>query len=218
MELRRILLDNAGIKLISLGFSITLWLYVTSTGKTEMTLAVPLEIRNVPQGMTVVGNVTSSLDVRVQGQDAVLRDSAFGKRVTCILDLSMAREGENTVRLSPDNIRRPEGVSITHLSLPEVRVKLEPLLQRTFRLRPVLHGSPAAGFRLADIAVTPARIAVEGPVSVMRTFDKLETMPIDIQGAHESMNVEPKVDYQGLAVKVLDKNIMVRITIERMKK
>jgi YbbR domain-containing protein len=215
MDFRRLLADNWAIKLISLVCAIMLWFYVTSTGKTEMTLTVPLELRNIPAGMTVVGDVTGAIEVRVQGQERVLGDSALGKKVTGLLDLSLAREGENVVRISPDDIKRPEGVVVTHLSLSEIRVKLEPLLRRTFRLRPVLHGSPAAGYRLAGVTVTPAKISVEGPASAVRTLDKLETMPIDIQGARAGLTVEPKIDYQGQPVKLLEKNIIVRVAIER---
>ena len=218
MDFRRILTDNWTIKLISLVCSIALWFYVTSTGKTEMTLTVPLELRNIPQGMAVVGNVTSAVEIRVQGQERVLGDSAFGKKVAGMLDLSMTKEGENIVRISPDDIKRPDGVMVTHMSLSEVKVKLEPLIRRTFRLRPVLHGAPAAGYHLAGVAVTPAKIVVEGPASVMKTLDKLETMPIDIQGAREGLTIEPKIYYQGQPVKLLEKSIIVRVTIERTRK
>jgi YbbR domain-containing protein len=215
MDIRRIFFDNWSIKLISLICAVVLWLYVTSTGKTEMTLTIPLEMRNIPQGMTVVGNVTSSVEVRVQGQERVLSDSAFGKKLAGILDLSIAKEGENIIRISPDDIKRPDGVMVTHMSLSEVKVLLEPLLRRMFKLRPVLHGAPAAGYSVSRVTVTPAKISVEGPASVMRTLDKLETMPIDIQGAREGLTIEPKIDYQGQPVKLLDKSIGVRITIER---
>jgi YbbR domain-containing protein len=215
MDVRRILTDNWTIKLISLLCAIGLWFYVTSTGKTEMTLTVPLELRSIPQGMTVVGDVTSAVEIRVQGQERVLGDSAFGNKVTGILDLSMAREGENIVRLSPDDIKRPDGVMVTHMSLSEVKVKLEPLVRKTFRLKPVLHGSPAPGYRLAGVAVVPAKTVVEGPASVMNKLEKLETMPIDIQGATQGLTVEPKIDYQGQPVKLLEKSIIVRVAIER---
>ena len=218
MDARRILFDNWSIKLVSLLCAIALWLYVMSTGKTEMTLTIPLELRNIPQGMAVVGNVTSSVEVRVQGQERVLSDSSFGKKVAGILDLSMAREGENLVRFSPDDIKRPDGVMVTHMSLSEVRVKLEPVVRKIFRLKPVLHGAPAGGYRLSGISVIPAKISVEGPASVMKALERLETMPIDIQGAKENLTIEPKIDYQGKPVKLLDKNIAVRITIERIRK
>lgn len=215
MNFRNLLFDNWAIKLVSLALSLTLWFYVTSKGKTEMTLTVPLELRNIPQNMAVVGDVASSLDVRVQGQERALRDITLGKKVVGIIDLSMAKVGENSVPLSPDDIRRPSGMTVTHMSLSEVKVKLEPLIRKTFRLKPVLYGAPANGYRLMKITVIPPKITIEGPASVVNMLDNLKTMPIDIQGAAGDLSVSAKIDYQGQALKLLDKNIDVRITIER---
>ena len=218
MDYRKLLFDNWGIKLVSLGLSLTLWFYVTSKGKTEMTLTVPLELRNIPQSMTVVGDVAGSLEVRVQGQERVLRDISIGKKVIGILDLSMTKVGENTVRISPDDIRRPAGVTVTYMSLSEIKVKLEPLVRKILNLKPVLHGAPAAGYRLAGITVTPPKITVEGPASMMSSLVILQTMPIDVQGTQESVTVEPKIDYQGQSVKILDKSIIVRVNVEMVSK
>ena len=107
MEVRKLLFENWGIKLLSLALAVSLWFYVTSKGKTEMTLTVPLELRDIPQDMAVVGNVAGSLEVRVQGQERVLRDITIGKKVFGVLDLSLTRVGENVVPISPDDIRRP---------------------------------------------------------------------------------------------------------------
>jgi len=216
MKIRNILFDNWGIKLVSLGLSLTLWVYVTSKGKTEMTLTVPLELRNIPQDMAVVGNVAGSLEVRIQGQERILRDITVADKMVGIIDLSMTKIGENTVHISPDDIKRPSDVTVTHMSLSELKVKLEPLVRKTFRLKPVLHGAPAAGYRRARIIVTPSKITVEGPESLMTALSRLRTMPIDIQDAKETVTVEPKIDYQGQPVKLLEQNIMVRIIIERM--
>jgi len=216
MNIRNVLFDNWGIKLVSLGLSLTLWVYVTSKGKTEMTLTVPLELRNIPQDMAVVGNVAGSLEVRIQGQERVLRDIKDTGKMVGIIDLSLTKVGENTVHISPDDIKRPADVTVTHMSMSEIRVKLEPLVRKAFRLQPVLHGAPAAGHRLARIIVTPPKITVEGPESLMTALSRLQTIPIDIQNANETLTVEPKIDYQGQPVKLLEKNIMIRIVIERV--
>ncbi len=215
MDFRKIILDNWGIKLLSLALSLTLWSFVTSKGKTEITLTIPIELRNIPQDMAVVGDVTSSMEARVQGQERVLGDITIGKKVVCIADLSMTRVGENLVQISPDDIRRPTGVAVTYMSLSEIKVKLEPLVRKTYRLKPILHGNPAAGFHVVKISVSPSRITLEGAAGVMQTLDSLETMPIDIQGAHEDLTVEPKIDYQGKQVKILEKDISVLITLKR---
>jgi len=218
MNLRNIIFDNWGIKLVSLVFSVTLWFYVTSKGKTEMTLTVPLELRNTPYHLAVVGSVAGYVDVRVQGQERLLRDIAVEKKVGGIIDLSMATAGENMIRISPDNIRRPSGVAVTYITPSEITVKLEPLMRKVLRLTPLLHGTPAAGYRISRIKVEPSKITIEGPASALSVFNKLRTLPIDIQGADATVTVDPKIDYQGQPLKILEQHIVVFIFIERMRK
>ena len=218
MSIRSIVLDNWGIKLVSLILSLTLWFYVTSKGKSEMTLMAPLELRNIPQGLTIVGDVTGYVDVRVQGQERLLRDITIGKKVSGILNLSLTREGENSVRISPDDIKRPAGIAVTYMSPSVIKVKLELLKRKVFKLKPLLHGAASPGYRITGIKVMPSKITIEGPASAMKAFNELQTMPIDIQGAKDDITVEPKIDYRGQPVKLLEKNITVRISIERIKR
>jgi YbbR domain-containing protein len=215
MDVRKLLLDNWPIKLTSFLLSLTIWFYVTSKGKTEMAFAVPLELRNVPQGMTVVGDVPATIEVRLQGQERMLREMASLKQVVGSVDLGRGKEGENRIPLSPDDIRRPAGVHVTHLSPSEITVKLERLEQRILRLRAVLFGTPAPGYQVAAVTINPARITLEGAASVIKTFSVLQTMPIDIQDAKDPITVEPKIDYQGKAVKILEQDISVTISIHK---
>jgi YbbR domain-containing protein len=217
MDYRKILFDNWGIKLISLGLAILLWFNITSKGKMEVALTVPLELKNIPAGMALVGDVPGYLEVRLQGQERVLRDIATAKRVFGALDLSLAKDGENTVRISPDDITRPSGIAVTHLSPYEIKVRLEPILHKTIRLIPALHGVPAPGYRVASTTVIPARIVIEGPSGVVKPLTALQTMPIDIAGASSTITVAPKLDYAGKPVKLLDKDVSVRIVIERVR-
>ena len=217
MDYRKLFLENWGIKLISLGLALTLWFNITSKGKLEIALTVPLELKNIPAGMAVVGDVPGYLEVRLQGQERVLRDISTDKEVSGALDLSLAKGGENTVRVSPDDITRPSGITVTHLSPYEIKVRLEPILRKSVRLTPVLHGLPAPGYRVADTVAKPSRIVIEGPAGVVKPLATLQTMPIDIKGATNDISVKPKFDYAGKPIKLLDKDVSVRIIIERVR-
>ena len=217
MDYRKILFENWGIKLTSLALALILWFNITSKGKMEIGLTVPLELKNIPAGMAVVGDVPGYLEVRLQGQERVLRDISAGKEVSGALDLSLARGGENIVRVSPDDITRPSGIAVTHLSPYEINVRLEPILRRSVRLIPALHGAPAPGYRVAGISAKPSRIVIEGPAGVVRPLTRLQTMPIDSAGATGTITIEPKLDYAGKPVKLLDKDVSVRIVIERVR-
>lgn len=215
MDLRRIFLENWPIKLASLLLAVSLWFYVTSKGKTEVSLTVPLQLRNIPQTMAVVGDVPGTVEVRLQGQERSLRDIATGKKVIGSVDLSLGKEGANVIRISPDDIRKPSGVQVTRLSPYEITVKLDQIVRKTMRLRPVLTGTPAAGYRLGNVSVSPPRITLEGPRAVVNALTLLQTMPIDLAGMKESTAVEPRIDYRGRPVKIIEQDIRINIGIRK---
>jgi YbbR domain-containing protein len=215
MDRPRTILENWPIKLASLLLAVTLWFYVTSKGKTEVSVSVPLELRNIPAAMVVVGDVPARLDVRLQGQERALRDIAAGRKAIGVVDLGRGREGDNVVHLAPEDIVRPAGVAVTHLSPYEITVTLERLVRKTVRLVPVTQGRPAAGLRLVSVGVRPARVTVEGPSSAVHTIAELRTLPLDITGLTERTVVEPRIDFQGKPLKVLEQDISVTIVIQK---
>ena len=215
MDLRRIFLENWPIKLASMVLAVSLWFYVTSKGKTEVSLTVPLELRNIPQEMAVVGDVPGTVEARFQGQERALREIATGKKVIGSIDLSLGREGENIIRISPDDIRKPSGVTVTHLSPYEITVKLDRIVRRTISLKPIVTGTPAAGYRLGNVSVSPPKITLEGPQASVGLLSALRTMPIDITGMNETVTVEPRIDFRGRPVKVIEQDIRIHITIRK---
>ncbi len=215
IDLRRAFTENWPIKLASLVLALTLWFYVTSKGKTELALTVPLQLRNIPQDMVVVGDVPGRIEVRLQGQERVLRDITSGRKVLGVLDLGRAREGENVLPVAPHSIRRPSGVLVTHIAPPEITVKLERLVRKSVRLQPVVQGRPARGHRFVSATPKPASITLEGPSSIVRTFSRIRTLPIDLAGLTGRTTVSPLIDYQGRPVKILEQGISVTIVIEK---
>jgi YbbR domain-containing protein len=165
--------------------------------------------------MAVVGDVPGSLEVRLQGQERALRDVASGKKVVGTVDLGRGKVGENLIHLSPDDIRKPSGVLVTRLVPFEITVKLDLLTRKVLRLRPVLTGRPAAGYRVANVVVSPLRVTLEGPAQTIGQFNVLQTLPIDLSGMRASTTVEPRIDFQGQPVKVLEQDISVTITVRK---
>lgn len=214
-DIRRMIAENWPLKLASLVLAVTLWFYVTSKGKTEISLTVPLALRNAPQGMAVVGDVPGTVEVRLQGQERALRDTATAKQVAGSVDLEQAKEGVNRIHLSPDDIQRPAGVTVTYLAPSEIDVKLERVVQRSLRLQPRIQGQPAPGYRFRGAAVKPVLLTLEGPSSVIGTFTVLRTLPIDIDDARDDFTVTPRIDYQGKPVRILEPDITVTINIEK---
>ena len=65
-----------GLKLVALGLAILLWFAVAGEPFVERGLRAPLEFQNIPEGFALLGEVPSTVDVRLRVQlirDAKLR-------------------------------------------------------------------------------------------------------------------------------------------------
>src|SRR5512141_1342487 len=118
-RLKRLIFDNFVIKLFSLIFAIILWLHVVSRGTAEVNFVVPLELRDIPEDMMVVGEVPGYADVRLQGQEAAVRRLSV-KDVRAFLALSGVRPGESVHYLTPADVTVPGNIRVTGITPPQV--------------------------------------------------------------------------------------------------
>lgn len=123
--LRRWVLHNWHLKLLSLVLALLLWMVITGEPPTEVGFSVPLELRNTPLGMVVVSDVPASVQVRMHGPAALVRRLGAGDIVVA-LDLAGLARGEHAFALSPDDVVVPYGVRVVRLSPTQVRIRLEP--------------------------------------------------------------------------------------------
>jgi YbbR domain-containing protein len=104
---------------------------------------------------------------------------------------------------------------VTHLNPFEIAVKLDRLDRKTIRLKPLFTGKPAPGYRISTVSVNHPLVTLEGPAGVIASFTVLRTLPVDVSGMQENTTVEPRLDFQGMPVKVLEQDIGITITIQK---
>jgi hypothetical protein len=112
------------LKLAALVLSFALWVFVMTSEKAEVVMAAPVELDAIPQGLEVVGDRPDSVDVQLHGLRAVLA-RVGPEQVRAHVRLAGARAGEVVVRLVPDQISAPTGVTVLRVSPSRVRVMLE---------------------------------------------------------------------------------------------
>ncbi|MEO6235869.1 MAG: CdaR family protein, partial [Vicinamibacterales bacterium] len=61
-----------GLKVLAVTLASVLWLTVAGEHVVERSLRVPLEFRNIPEALEIVGNTPDTVDVRLRGSSAVL--------------------------------------------------------------------------------------------------------------------------------------------------
>lgn len=111
------------LKLLALGVSMVLWAFVMTSEKADLILAAPLELDNIPAGLEVKGERPDSVDVQLHGLRGAL--SRLGTdRVKARLNLSGARAGEVTVRVLPEQITVPPGITVVRVNPSRIRLIL----------------------------------------------------------------------------------------------
>ena len=111
------------LKLLALGVSVALWVFVMTSEKADLIMAAPLQLDNIPAGLEVTGHRPDSVDVHLHG----LRGSLMRlgtDRVRARLDLAGSKAGEVTVRVLPEQITVPPGVTVVRVNPSHVRLVL----------------------------------------------------------------------------------------------
>jgi YbbR domain-containing protein len=111
------------LKLLALFFSVALWLFVMTSDKTNTVLPLSLELHSVPAGLVVTGEEPETVEVQVHGLRTTLaRVSPTSMRVR--VSLAGARPGEMVLRLGPEQVIVPAGVTVLRVSPDTVRIGL----------------------------------------------------------------------------------------------
>lgn len=114
---------NWVLKLTALALSFLIWASYTSEPYAEIGIYVPLEFRNIPEGLEISGDVPVQTIVRVRGRSTLLRGLSPAD-LELTVDLRGAHNGETWIRFSPSDVVVPFGVSVVRINPSEVRVRL----------------------------------------------------------------------------------------------
>ena len=103
-----------GLKLVSVGIALSLWMIVSGEETVERELRVPLELQQFPSGLELKGEAPSTIDVRVRGMTGALGRISPGD-IVGVLDLRGARPGRRLFPLTPERVRTPFGIDVVQV-------------------------------------------------------------------------------------------------------
>jgi YbbR domain-containing protein len=190
---RGLLLENWGLKLLSVFLALVLWFFVRGNPGAERIITVPLEVR-IPNAMEITGERPTSVDVTVRGPMA---NSWFGQSVpVCIVNLENASEGSHSVELSPQNVRIPgtSGLGVIKIDPPRISLTLERTISKEVPVLAATNGEPAAGYEVYSKSCNPSTLVITGPRSHVVKVQEITTKGISLKGQRQSMRVFANLD------------------------
>jgi len=210
--IKSVFFDNLAIKLFSLLFAVLLWLYVVTKGKSEVNFVVPLELKDLQQSMMVVSDVPGYLDVRLRGQEEMLKGLS-SRGISAFIDLKNAGPGEMVYHMTEANVKVPRNIAVTNINPDSVKLRLEPIAKKTLPVKAVVLGRPAAGRRVAKITIDPEKVTAVGPASSIDKLFGYATVTVDVDGAVSGFDRAAAVDLPPTKKSVRLEEDTVKVTV-----
>ncbi len=132
-----LLTEHWELKLLAVGCSVALWLFVMTSEKANLILSAPLEFEGVPSGLVLTNERPDSVDVELHGLRGTLARLS-PDQVKARVSLSGAGPGEITLRLLPEQVLVPAGITVVRVNPSRIRVVLGAV--RSSRAAPVPRG------------------------------------------------------------------------------
>jgi YbbR domain-containing protein len=123
--LRRWVLHNFWLKVLSLVLAAGLWLAISPDQEpAEITVRVPIEFRHVPAQLEISSVTMPEVQVRVKGPERLIRDLR-STDIHADLELRDAQPGEHTFDLSAQQIHVPRDLTVVQVVPVRVTVTME---------------------------------------------------------------------------------------------
>ena len=193
---------HLGLKVVALVCASLLWLTVAGEHVVERNLRVPVEFRNLPPLLDIVGDPPDSVDVRVRGSSALLSRLDPGE-VVAVVDLQQARPGSRLFHIRPEEVRSPYGVEVAQVVPGTLGIELERTARRVVPVIAPTDGDPAPGFVVGSITAEPATVEIEGPESRVKKLANATTEPISVSGARGNVRDVVAVGLIDSAVRLI---------------
>jgi YbbR domain-containing protein len=210
--LRRWVLHNFWLKILSLLLAAGLWLAISPDQEpAEVAVRVPIEFQHVPPHLEISSVTIPEAQIRVRGPERVIRDLR-STDIHADLDLADAKPGDRTFDLTAQQIRHQRELHVVQVVPGQVHLSFDTRLTRDVEIRPRVTGDFVAGEQIAKVLVDPERITITGPKHHVEMMDAATTDPVDASGTRTQATFVTNVYVADALVQVVQPT-PVRVTV-----
>lgn len=202
-------------KLFSVILAIIIWFFVTSEKIPEKVLIIPLKLENIPQGLVVANKFDNNISIRIKAAQSIIDNITF-RNFKAFIDLSGSRSSENYYKVQLNTDMLPKGAKIVRIEPRAIKIRLENVAKKELPVIANIVNKPAKGYRIIETLLSPDKVIVTGPETIIASLDSILTQPIDLEGYTGSVQKEVGLETkEGLLRLENIANIKVTIKLSR---
>jgi YbbR domain-containing protein len=180
--LRRWVLHNFWLKVLSLLIATALWLAIAPEQEpAEVEVRVPIEFQHVPTHLEISSMTIPEAQIRVRGPESVIRNLR-STDIHAELELADAKPGERTFDLTAQQVRHSSELHVVQVVPGQVHITFDTRMTRDVEIRPRVTGNFVEGEQIGRILVDPQNITITGPQHHVEEVDAATTDPVDVSG------------------------------------
>jgi len=211
--MKKFFTTNLWLKLVALFMAVALWFFVILSGRSEVTLDVPLKFINIPDKYEIV-DCPASISVTIEGQEQMLK-YLKPNDINVVLDISGARPGRSFYTISKENIKLSNSFLVTGIDPETFSLTIERQLKKSVTVKPHIVGAPEKGYKISAIHVEPKTVLLEGPESAVSKVDVVRTEPIDITGIKSNLVYKANLNLTDTLIKKNINKVDITLSVEK---
>lgn len=157
---RRLASRNLGLKVVALALGVAAWWFVAGESKVLVSFTIPLEIRNVPKGLTMTNKPAREVEVRLSGPSSLL-SGMRPSEISAGVDVTAAHAGRQYFTLDDRAVKVPPGIKMQRIFPPSIEVILDRTERRAVPVSARIGGGAAVRRRIAKVEIDPPSVEVE---------------------------------------------------------
>ncbi len=207
---------NIWLKLSSLVIAIILWFFVILSGRSDVTIDIPVNFINLPPKLEVV-DFPQTVSISIEGQERMFKDLKKSN-INAVIDLSEAKTGKSFFTISSDNIELPQMMTITNIDPETVSLKIEEQMSKSVTVKPDIVGTPEKGYAIVEVISSPDSVVIEGPKSLIRKIRRVKTEPIDINDINSDLIFKANLNLAHSSIRKSINKVDVNISVKKINK
>jgi len=177
---------TAGIKIVSIGAALLLWMFIKGGEEAEWVFQAPLSVEGIQDGLVLVGEIPDAVIFEARGSMKTLASLKFQERrsnIQAAVNVAFLGRGEHREDITEDNVALPPASEIIqlHIIAPKaVQFELDTAMTTELKVVPRVSGDPPEGYYYIGTTVEPEVVSIRGARSLLRGAKVVFTEEIDL--------------------------------------
>ncbi len=163
--------------------AVGIWYVVVIGDQVDIQLEVNVEYKNVPNDLIITEGLVNSIEVRLRGPEALMRDIPASSRVH-VVDLSALHKGRNVIPFIFLRNKTLRAFDVQDITPSRLIIMADTVQERNVNVKAQIVSSiPTSNFKIENVIVEPNNVLLRGPNN---TVQNINNIPLKVR-------MDPKV-------------------------